>query len=633
MVSSGNGEEAARAGYYPDPSIPGYIRYWDGDAWVPGTSRPAPRPGEEMPSPPAGYPLPEPDPAPTDETGPVFLDEDPAIEGTGDGGGRALPELRQRGEVDLRQLGTPDPQPEPQSMAWDDPQRLHGSRPEPAAAWGADVSRQAGFGDGPGRGVPGAAGDSSAPVPDPRLPGARAGAVESGSGGAGQDKQTVTFRRDEQSGRTPATPTGDPGGTTPAGGTGPEATDGTMTIRAAGRPGEGERPEAADGTMMIRAAGRPEGGEGPGATDGTMMIRAAGRPEGGEGPGATDGTLTIRAAGRPEGGAGPGAADGTMAIRALRPGEAAAGAGSGAAERRGDGEPPALPPAGPDPRGPVGADPGTMAIRSLGPARGDAPGRGGPAPLPPREDLPVRPAQPTPPAIPDPRQAHGVPGPAAVSAPGQGAAGAAPPSPQPSWAQQVQQLAQPEGPADAPAGVHTGWRPPVSDPFLQAAQDQAAARPASLGKRLVARVIDALLLGLLLAAAAVPLGTRAVGHVDDKIEAAKLSGETVTVWLVDGTTGAYLGILVGVLLLLGVVYEVLPTARWGRTLGKRLCGLRVLDIESHSTPTFGQALRRWLVYSVLGLLAVGVVNVVWCLFDRPWRQCWHDKAAHTFVGS
>jgi len=30
------------AGYYADPSIPGYIRYWDGDEWVAGTSRPAP---------------------------------------------------------------------------------------------------------------------------------------------------------------------------------------------------------------------------------------------------------------------------------------------------------------------------------------------------------------------------------------------------------------------------------------------------------------------------------------------------------------------------------------------------------------------------------------------------------------
>ena len=34
--------ENPSAGYYADPSIPGYIRYWDGSAWVAGTSRPAP---------------------------------------------------------------------------------------------------------------------------------------------------------------------------------------------------------------------------------------------------------------------------------------------------------------------------------------------------------------------------------------------------------------------------------------------------------------------------------------------------------------------------------------------------------------------------------------------------------------
>ncbi|MEU7052701.1 RDD family protein, partial [Streptomyces eurythermus] len=67
------------------------------------------------------------------------------------------------------------------------------------------------------------------------------------------------------------------------------------------------------------------------------------------------------------------------------------------------------------------------------------------------------------------------------------------------------------------------------------------------------------------------------------------------------------------------------------TLGKKLCGLEVRDIEAHEPPTFGPALRRWLVFSVPGLLVVGVVGVLWCLFDRPWRQCWHDKAAHTFV--
>jgi len=30
------------AGYYADPSVPGYIRYWDGNEWVAGTSQPVP---------------------------------------------------------------------------------------------------------------------------------------------------------------------------------------------------------------------------------------------------------------------------------------------------------------------------------------------------------------------------------------------------------------------------------------------------------------------------------------------------------------------------------------------------------------------------------------------------------------
>jgi uncharacterized RDD family membrane protein YckC len=198
-----------------------------------------------------------------------------------------------------------------------------------------------------------------------------------------------------------------------------------------------------------------------------------------------------------------------------------------------------------------------------------------------------------------------------------------------SWAQQAHQLAGSPGAGDGEPVLP--WRPPVNDPFLAAAQAQAAARPAGLGKRLAARLIDTVLLGALVGGVAVPVLARTRAHIDDKIEAAKLSGETVTVWLLDGTTAVHLGIVLGALLVLGVLYESLPTAKWGRTLGKKICGLTVVDIESHEPPAFGAALRRWLLYGVLGILVVGLLNVLWCLFDRPWRQCWHDKAAHTFV--
>ncbi|WP_253913820.1 RDD family protein, partial [Streptomyces mayonensis] len=221
--------------------------------------------------------------------------------------------------------------------------------------------------------------------------------------------------------------------------------------------------------------------------------------------------------------------------------------------------------------------------------------------------------------------------PAAPPVPQQGAAplAAGPGGGQASWAQQVHRLAG--AGADEQQQPVAPWKPPVDDVFQAAARRQASARPAGLGKRLAARLIDTVVLGSVTAGAAVPLGTKAFDHVNDKIDQAKLSGETVTVWLLDGTTSVYLGIVLAVLLLFGVVYEALPTAKWGRTLGKRLLGLEVRDIEAHDAPSFGAALRRWLVYSVPGLLVVGVVGVVWCLFDRPWHQCWHDKAAGTFV--
>ncbi|MER6050241.1 RDD family protein, partial [Streptomyces sp. NPDC001793] len=176
------------------------------------------------------------------------------------------------------------------------------------------------------------------------------------------------------------------------------------------------------------------------------------------------------------------------------------------------------------------------------------------------------------------------------------------------------------------------WKPPTADVFFAAAQ-AAQGHPAPLGRRLAARLIDTAVLALVTLAVALPLWSTVTDHIDAKVEAAKQSGRQVTVYLVDGTTAPVFLTILAVVLIGGGLYEVLPTLKWGRTLGKKLCGLRVLDIESHDTPETAQAVKRWLVYGVLGVVVVGVVNALWCVFDKPWRQCWHDKAARTFVAS
>nr|WP_277608133.1 RDD family protein [Streptomyces boncukensis] len=152
-----------------------------------------------------------------------------------------------------------------------------------------------------------------------------------------------------------------------------------------------------------------------------------------------------------------------------------------------------------------------------------------------------------------------------------------------------------------------------------------------MGRRLAARLVDLVATLAVGGAVAYPFVDRAADHIDAKVDAVEQAGVTKQVWLIDGTTGGYLAVVLGTLLLFALLYEVLPTARWGRTPGKKLFGVTVLDVERQEVPGFGTALSRWLVYGVLGVLAVGVVNVAWCVFDRPWRQCWHDKAARTFV--
>ncbi|MFF4322064.1 RDD family protein [Streptomyces sp. NPDC001568] len=155
---------------------------------------------------------------------------------------------------------------------------------------------------------------------------------------------------------------------------------------------------------------------------------------------------------------------------------------------------------------------------------------------------------------------------------------------------------------------------------------ERAVRPAGLVRRALARALDTLVLAAVTAGAAAPLVPRVTDHLQAKVDAARGSGHTTTVWLLDATTVGYGCLLLAAVLLFGVFYEVLPTARWGRTPGKKLFGVRVLAVATLRPPSFGAALRRWLVGALLG-----VPGSLRSLFDRTRRQAWHDRAAGTYV--
>ncbi|MFE1285506.1 RDD family protein [Streptomyces sp. NPDC058751] len=557
------GEDRPREGYYPDPSIPGYVRYWNGAAWVPGTSRPAPSGGEALSPPPGARPAHVPAPASSpelpdprgqsgapavEETGPHFFDEDP----------------------------------QPRRAASADSQ--HGSRPGPAASWGADRSRQSGFGGGQDRRVSwGSPGTSE--TRDPRVAGP-ADAVSQPEGASARADGTTTI------------PPADSGTASP-----PPASAGPVVFRRPNRPVPSGGPKDAGGGTSRTGEAGPDPAS---AADAPVFRAPSPRTEGQAGGTAptgvpdvstTPGPSTAPAASGSSTAPGPGAPEWPAAPAASGP-----SAASGPAAGAGPSAVPGADPSGARTGGPT-AGPSAASTASPGAGQGAVPpGAGAQA----AASAPVVPQQ---------------PGGSTPMASGAGGG-------QPSWAQQVHQLAG--DPADEGQRV-APWKPPVEDPFQAAARRQAAARPAGLGRRLAARLLDTVVIAGVTAAAAVPLGTMAVDHIDEKIETAKLSGEKVTVWLLDATTASCLGAVLAVLLVFGVLYEVLPTVRWGRTLGKKLCGIEVRDIEGHEPPAFGRALGRWLVLSVPSLLVVGLFGVVWCLFDKPWNQGWHDKAAHTFV--
>ena len=132
-------------------------------------------------------------------------------------------------------------------------------------------------------------------------------------------------------------------------------------------------------------------------------------------------------------------------------------------------------------------------------------------------------------------------------------------------------------------------------------------------QRLVARLVDMLIVGVPVATAATEIFPRE-------------TAQTVVAPL------AFAGVF--------LVYEALQLAVWGRTVGKRLTGLRVVSADG-SRLRVAQAAVRSVIYAVPpAARPVPVLNVLagifWLaeiglLFEGAHRQALHDRAAGTLV--
>ncbi|MFD9499044.1 RDD family protein [Streptomyces sp. NPDC060035] len=171
------------------------------------------------------------------------------------------------------------------------------------------------------------------------------------------------------------------------------------------------------------------------------------------------------------------------------------------------------------------------------------------------------------------------------------------------------------------------------DPFGGSGQhggaDPLAGMPplAEPGKRILARLIDFLIISIPLYLISLPFG----GAVD-------VSSDGGDDDFGDAISNTYSGhqllwSLIG--LAAYVAYDTYLTHKDGRTLGKRLLKMRVAMLNDGSVPDTASALMRAVVLWLPALLCCPclwwLINILLMFTDKPYRQGLQDKASKTVV--
>lgn len=91
--------------------------------------------------------------------------------------------------------------------------------------------------------------------------------------------------------------------------------------------------------------------------------------------------------------------------------------------------------------------------------------------------------------------------------------------------------------------------------------------------------------------------------------------------------GLFMAVYLVTALLMDMIYFIWFHGTVGQTLGKKLCGLRVIRISGEKM-TLGIAFLRWVGYLISGIFFF--LGFIWIAFDDR-KQGWHDKIALTLV--
>jgi uncharacterized RDD family membrane protein YckC len=181
-------------------------------------------------------------------------------------------------------------------------------------------------------------------------------------------------------------------------------------------------------------------------------------------------------------------------------------------------------------------------------------------------------------------------------------------------------------PPDEGGGSPYGATPPPyggGDPYGGGPSDTdpLAGMPplAESGKRVLARIIDMLLVIIVVGLLTWGFGVNEYDVDTDRIEYGKSFGQS----------------LIAALLYIG--YDTFMISKSGQTLGKKWLHLRVANLDNGATPSVRTSLIRalvlWVPFAFCCACIWTAIAGGWSFFDKPYKQGLHDKAAKTVVVS
>ncbi|MER8185462.1 RDD family protein [Kitasatospora sp. NPDC094015] len=163
----------------------------------------------------------------------------------------------------------------------------------------------------------------------------------------------------------------------------------------------------------------------------------------------------------------------------------------------------------------------------------------------------------------------------------------------------------------SPYGSPYGAPPPGGSPYGQQGAGPVPGMPPLAGwpNRITAKVLDFVMMEILAIVVSLPFS-----------DLTRQNGWIGPIWL------GYAFFL---------VYEGLMLGRDGQTVGKKLFKLRVAMLVDGSAPSSNAAWTRSATFVLPAVICCGAlwwpVDGLFGVFDKPYRQCIHDKAAKTVV--